>query len=141
MMDCVQGLTIPSLVTLSLSLTSASPHASRHTHKQLPEQLSVSVLTWNMGEKSPPMTDVANLVGMGLNESDLTVIGVQEVMYIFTYERATDTGHEVNGESRQGKLRGKRSHHRLSSPPTYLQRWKISNQDDMKAVVVVNGED
>lgn len=32
-----------------------------------------------MGEKSPPMSDVAMLAGMGLNSSDLTVLGVQEV--------------------------------------------------------------
>lgn len=32
-----------------------------------------------MGEKSPPMSDVAMLAGLGLDSSDLTVLGVQEV--------------------------------------------------------------
>ena len=58
---------------------SMMPIQTPNNTKQLPEALNVSILTWNMGEKSPPMSDVAMLAGMGLNSSDLTVLGVQEV--------------------------------------------------------------
>lgn len=71
-------LTIPNRRPLRLTF---QPYAYTYTHAsiQLPEALNVSILTWNMGEKSPPLTDVAALAGMGLNSSDLAVLGVQEV--------------------------------------------------------------
>ena len=44
---------------------SMMPIQTPNNTKQLPEALNVSILTWNMGEKSPPMSDVAMLAGMG----------------------------------------------------------------------------
>lgn len=39
----------------------------------------MTVVTWNMGEASPSETDMALLSSVGFNESDLVVLGVQEV--------------------------------------------------------------
>lgn len=62
-----------------MAVSNHNPYSPQTYKRQLPEALNISILTWNMCEKSPPMSDVAALAGMGLNASDITVLGVQEV--------------------------------------------------------------